>query len=83
MHSFNSSSMCHAVGGKLGGVIEVDDMACIVAADAQVVVQGGRMGCLTGWDLTEYDYMSVGQDGFVPISIKLMTNVTRLTSDMV
>jgi hypothetical protein len=34
------------------------------------------MSCLTGCDLTNYDYVSVGKDGFVPISVKLMMNVT-------
>jgi hypothetical protein len=37
------------------------------------------MSCLTGWDLTEYDYVSVGSDGFMPISVRPMTSVTRLT----
>jgi hypothetical protein len=64
-------------------VIEADDMACVAATDAQVDVQGGIMSCPMRRDLTEYDYMSVRQDGFVPISVKLMMNVTQLAGDMV
>jgi hypothetical protein len=41
------------------------------------------MGCLTGRDLSKYDYVSVGKDGFVPISVKLMTSSTRLIDDVV
>jgi hypothetical protein len=40
------------------------------------------MSCLTGCDLTNYDYVSVVKDGFVPISVKLMMNVTRLNNDI-
>jgi hypothetical protein len=35
------------------------------------------MECLTGCDLTDYDFMSVGKDGFVAISVKPMTEVTQ------
>jgi hypothetical protein len=41
------------------------------------------MGCLTGRDLSDYDYMSVGKDGFVLISVKPMTSSTRLMNDMI
>jgi hypothetical protein len=46
-----------------------------------VDVQDGRMGCLMGRDLTDYDYVSVCKGGFVPISVKLMTRATRLSSN--
>jgi hypothetical protein len=61
-------------------VIAADDAACIAMADVPMDVQDGRMGCLTGRGLTDYDYVSVGKDGFVPISVKLMMNVTRLSN---
>jgi hypothetical protein len=61
-------------------VIAADDAACIAMADVLMDVQDGRMGCLTGRGLTDYDYVSVGKDGFVPISVKLMMNVTRLSN---
>jgi hypothetical protein len=41
------------------------------------------MKCLTGRDLTDYDYVSVGKEGFVPISIKPTISVTRLANDIV
>jgi hypothetical protein len=46
-----------------------------------VDVQDGRMGCLMGRDLTDYNYVSVCKGGFVPISVKLMTRATRLSSN--
>jgi hypothetical protein len=64
-------------------VIRADDTTCVIVAELQVDVQGGLMQCLTGRDLMEYDYVSVGWDGFVPISVKLVTSVTRLTSDVI
>jgi hypothetical protein len=41
------------------------------------------MGCLTGWDLSDYDYVGVGKDGFVLISVKPMTNSTWLMNDVI
>jgi hypothetical protein len=41
------------------------------------------MTCLTKHDLSEYDYVSMGKDGFIPISMQPMTSVTRLVSDIV
>jgi hypothetical protein len=41
------------------------------------------MSCLTGRDLMDYDYVSVGKDGFVPISVKPTMNVTQLDNNMV
>jgi hypothetical protein len=62
-------------------MVEADDTLCVPVAESQVDIQGGRIGCLTGHDLTDYDYVSVGtgrdltdynyvsvgRDGFVPI----------------
>jgi hypothetical protein len=56
---------------------------CVVMAESQVDVQGGRMSCLTGCNLTEYDYMSVGKDRFIPISVRLMMSATQLTNNIV
>jgi hypothetical protein len=41
------------------------------------------MSCLTGRDLIKYDYISLGKEGFVPISMKPMIDATRLTNDTV
>jgi hypothetical protein len=34
------------------------------------------MECLSSKDLMGYDYISVGKDGFVPISVKLAIGAT-------
>jgi hypothetical protein len=39
--------------------------------------------CLKVKDLSDYDYAGVGKEGFVPISIKMTTSVTRLTGDLI
>jgi hypothetical protein len=46
-------------------------------------VHNGNISCLIGRDLTEYDYVSLGKDGFIPISVKLMASATWLVDDMV
>jgi hypothetical protein len=40
------------------------------------------MRCLTGRDLSENDYVSIGRDGFVPISVKLTRSMTRLNNSV-
>jgi hypothetical protein len=40
------------------------------------------MECLSGKDITRYDYISVGKDGFVPISVKPAISVTRLAHNL-
>jgi hypothetical protein len=64
-------------------VMEAEDAACVATMDSQVDVQGGQMECLTGRDLTDYDYVSVGKYGFVPISVKPMMSGTQLNNDVV
>jgi hypothetical protein len=63
-------------------VVTADDTACVAMAEVPVDVHDGRMSCLMGHDLTDYDYISVGKDGFVPISVKPMTSVTQLSGVM-
>jgi hypothetical protein len=64
-------------------VVQADDDVCIAVIDSQVNIQGGKMKCLTGRDLTGYDYISVGKDGFVPTSVKSAIGATRLAHDLV
>jgi hypothetical protein len=64
-------------------IVGADDSTCVASAETQVDIQGGKMECLTGCDLTNYDFVSIGKDGFVPISVKPMIEVTRLGSNMV
>jgi hypothetical protein len=40
-------------------------------------LQVDEMKCLIDRDLSSYDYISVGKDGFIPVNVKLMI-VTRL-----
>ena len=48
-------------------VVEADNSACIALAEAPVDWQHCEMSCLTGRDLSDYDYISIGRDGFVPV----------------
>jgi hypothetical protein len=51
-------------------VIEADDSVCVAMAEVK---------CLMGRDLSGYDYINIGQEGFVPVSIK-STAISRLES---
>jgi hypothetical protein len=64
-------------------VVQADEDVCIAVIESQVNIQGGKMKCLTGRDLTGYDNVSIGKDRFVPISLKLVISVTRLAHDLV
>jgi hypothetical protein len=70
----------------VGDHIEVtgaDEATYVVVVESQVDIQGGQMGCLTGQNLSDYDYVSIGKDEFVPISVKPMTSSTHLITDVV
>jgi hypothetical protein len=45
---------------------------------SQEAVKNGEIACVSGWDLSEYDYVSVSKDGIVPVSVK-PTNMSRLS----
>jgi hypothetical protein len=62
--------------------VQADEEVCVVVAKSQVDILGGKMECLSGKDLMGYDYISVGKDGFVPISVKLAIGATRLAHDL-
>jgi hypothetical protein len=64
-------------------VVQADEDVCIAVTESQVDIHRGKMNCLTGRDLSGYDYVSVGQDGFVLISVKLAIGATRLAHDIV
>jgi hypothetical protein len=64
-------------------VVQDDEDMCVAMTESQVDIQGWKRKCLTSRDLTGYDYVSVGNDGFVPISVKLAISVTRLAHDLV
>jgi hypothetical protein len=64
-------------------VVQADEYMCITVTESQVNIQGGKMKCLTNRDLMGYDYVSIGKDGFVLISVKPAIGVTRLAHDLV
>jgi hypothetical protein len=57
-------------------VVQADEDVCIAMTESQVDIQGGKMNCLTGRDLLGYDYVSVGKDGIVSISVNLTIGAT-------
>jgi hypothetical protein len=64
-------------------VLQADENVCITMTKSQVDIQGGKMKCLTGRYLTGYDYICIGKDGFVLISVKPAIGATQLTHDLV
>jgi hypothetical protein len=63
-------------------VVQADEEVCVAVAESQVDILGGKMECLSGKDLTGYDYISIGKDGFVSISVKPAIGATRLAHDL-
>jgi hypothetical protein len=64
-------------------VVQADKDVCIAVTEVQVDIHGEEMKYLTSRDLTGYDYVSVGKDGFVLISVKPAIGVTHLAHDLV
>jgi hypothetical protein len=63
-------------------VVQADKEVCIAMAESQVDILGRKMECLSGKDLTRYNYISVCKDRFVPISVKPAIGVTWLAHDL-
>jgi hypothetical protein len=63
-------------------VVQADEEVFISVAESQVDTLGEKMECLSGNDLIGYDYISIGKDGFVPISVKPPIGATRLAHDL-
>jgi hypothetical protein len=51
-------------------VVHADASAYIALANAMADWQHGGAQCLSGTDLTGYDFLSVSKEGFVPVSVK-------------
>jgi hypothetical protein len=77
-----SSSMCNQWISDEVEVVQADEEVCIAMAESQVDIMGGKMECLSSKDLMGYDYISIGKDGFVPISVKSVIGATRLAHDL-
>jgi hypothetical protein len=74
------STLHQCVVQRIGDRVEVvkaDEAACVAMAEPWVDVQGSRMECLTGRDLIDYDFVIVGKDGFMAISVKPTINMTQ------
>jgi hypothetical protein len=52
-------------------VVHMDASAYIALADATANWQDVSLQCLSGKDLTSYDFLRVSKEGFVPMSVKL------------
>jgi hypothetical protein len=63
-------------------VVQANEEVCIAMAESQVNILCRKMECLSSKDLTGYDYIRVGKDGFVPISAKSAIGATRLAHDL-
>ena len=51
-------------------IIHADNSACVALADASVDWNHLDVTCLTGHDLSEFDFLSATRNGFIPISLK-------------
>jgi hypothetical protein len=63
-------------------MIQAVEEVCVAVAESQVDILGWKMECLSGKDLMEYDYISVGKDRFVTISVKPVIGATQLAHDV-
>jgi hypothetical protein len=63
-------------------VVQADEVVCVSMVESQVDILGGKMECLSGKDLMGYDYISIGKDGFVLISVKSVFGATQLAHDL-
>ena len=53
-------------------VVHVDNLVCVALADSLVDWQHPNATCLTGRDLTDFDFLSATTNCFVPVSLKLI-----------
>jgi len=51
-------------------VVHADNSACVALAESLVVWQHPNAACLSGRDLSEFDFLSASRNGFVPVSLK-------------
>jgi hypothetical protein len=54
-------------------VVATEGALCIVTAETNDEEIDGEAACLSGRDLSEYDYISVSKDGLIPVSVKLVS----------
>jgi hypothetical protein len=54
-------------------VVHIDTSACVAMADSSIWTHED-VKCLSGLDLSDYDFLSVSKDGFVPVHVELVEN---------
>jgi hypothetical protein len=54
-------------------VIHADALACVAMTDSSIWTHED-VKCLSGLDLSDYDFLSVSKDGFVPVHVNLVEN---------
>ena len=54
--------------------VPADASACIAMADAPVLWTYDSVKCLTGVDFSDYQFISVGREGFTPVMLEPMEN---------
>jgi hypothetical protein len=54
-------------------VVHVDTLACVAVADSSIWTHED-VKCLSDLDLSDYDFLSMSKDGFVPVHVKLVKN---------
>jgi hypothetical protein len=60
-------------------IVGANDSTCIAVAETQGDLQDREMKCLSGWDLSDFDFVGMGHSGFVPVNVK-PTAINRLIS---
>jgi hypothetical protein len=63
-------------------VVQTNEEVCIDMAESQVNILGRKMEFLSRKDLTVYNYISIGKDGFVLISVKPAIRATWLAHNL-
>jgi hypothetical protein len=63
-------------------VVEADEEVRIAMVKSQVDILDRKMECLSSKDLMGYDYISIGKNVFVLISVKPAISATRLAHDL-
>ena len=58
-------------------IVQADTSAEVAMADATFEWRHGNIQCLSGMDLSSYDFISISNGKFVPISVK-SASVARL-----
>jgi hypothetical protein len=59
-------------------IVHVDTSTCVAMVNSSIWTHED-VKCLSGLDLSDYDFFSVSKDGFVPVHVKLIENQLKHT----